>query len=129
MDRATPLAPVLLFDRVMNLSTLEQFRRNLIARRTTLLQRWRQSLADEKELLAEHEVDWQDAATALAAAAVLESIGERERRALARIQSSLARIEHGTYDECAICHGPIDEERLRVLPDTDRCVACAPALN
>jgi DnaK suppressor protein len=123
------VAPVLLFDRGMNLSTLEQFRRNLIARRATLLQRWRQSLSDEKELLAEREVDWQDAATARAAAAVLESIGERERRALARIQSSLARIEHGTYDECAICHGPIDEERLRVLPDTDRCVACAPALN
>jgi DnaK suppressor protein len=113
----------------MDTATLEQFRRNLITRRATLLQRWRRSLADEKEILAEREIDWQDAATAVAAAAVLESIGERERRALARIQTSLARIERGTYDECAVCHGPIDEDRLRALPDTDRCVGCAPALN
>ena len=113
----------------MNTAMLEQFRRNLIARRAVLLQRWRQAVADEKEILAEREIDWQDAATALAAAAVIETIGERERHALARIQLSLSRIERGTYDECAVCHGEIDEARLRALPDTDRCVACAPMLN
>jgi len=113
----------------MNTATLEQFRRHLIARRASLLQRWRQAITDEKEILAEREIDWQDAATAAAAAAVFESIGERERRALARIQSSLTRIERGTYDECAVCHREIDEARLRALPETDRCVACAPALN
>jgi len=113
----------------MNLKALNEFRSNLVARRSALLQRWRQALSDENELLAEREADWEDTATARTAALVLDSISEHQRHALARIQSSLARIDRGTYDECAICHGTIDEARLRAIPDTDRCVACAPRVN
>ena len=113
----------------MTHESLAQFRRNLVARRSTLLQRWRQALADENELLDEREADWEDTATARTAALVLDSISEHQRHALARIQCSLARIDRGTYDECAVCHGAIDEARLRAIPDTDRCVACAPRLN
>src|SRR4029077_21214372 len=89
----------------MNLEALNEFRRNLIARRRTLLRRWRRALTDEEELLAEREADWEDTATARTAAVVLDSISEHQRHALTRIQSSLARIDHGTYDECAVCHG------------------------
>jgi DnaK suppressor protein len=113
----------------MNHETLDQFRRNLVARRSALLQRWRQALEEEEELLADREIDWPDAAAAQTAAVVLDSISEHERHALARIQSSLARIDRGTYDKCAVCHGTIDEARLRAIPDTDRCVVCAPRLN
>jgi RNA polymerase-binding transcription factor DksA len=76
-----------------------------------------------------HGPDWEDTAEARTAAVVLESINARERCALASIQSSLARIERGTYGECAVCHATIDEERLCVVPDTDRCGACAPFVN
>jgi len=123
------LASVLLSRSGMNHDALNEFRRNLVARRSALLQRWRQSLADEDEMLAEREPDWEDTATARTAALVLDSISEHQRHALARIQSSLARIDRGTYDECAVCHGTIAEARLRVILDTDRCVACAPRLN
>ena len=109
----------------MNHATLEQFRRTLLDRRTCLLKSWRQALSDANELLVEREPDWQDAATAVTAASVFETIGERGRRALARIQLSLARIERDSYEECAVCHGEIDEERLRAVPDTDRCGRCA----
>ena len=109
----------------MDRDTLEQLRRTLLGRRASLLKRWRQALADENELLAEREPDWEDHAAAATAASILDSIGERGRRALARIQSSLVRIERGSYDECAACHGPIDAERLRAVPDTDRCGRCA----
>jgi len=109
----------------MNHDTLEQFRQTLLDRRSSLLKSWRQALSDANELLVEREPDWQDAAAAVTAASVLETIGERGRRALARIQFSLARIERDSYDECAICHDTIDEERLRAVPDTDRCGRCA----
>lgn len=109
----------------MNHDTLEQFRRTLLDRRTSLLRRWRQALSDANELLVEREPDWQDAAAAVTAASVLDTIGERGRRALARIQFSLTRIERDHYDECVVCHGEIDEERLRAVPDTDRCGRCA----
>jgi RNA polymerase-binding transcription factor DksA len=54
---------------------------------------------------------------------VLDTIGERSGAAqLARIQFlASARIERDSYDECAVCHGEIDEQRLRAMPDTDRC--------
>jgi len=34
-------------------------------------------------------------------------------------------MERGTYGECASCGDLIDEERLRLVPDTDRCARCA----
>ena len=113
----------------MNGHTLETFRRALLDRRTSLVARWRQALSDENELLAVREPDWQDAAAAQSAIVVLDGIGEQERRALQRIQSSLARIARGSYGECVACHETIDEERLRAIPETDRCAVCAPRSN
>jgi RNA polymerase-binding transcription factor DksA len=109
----------------MDHATLQQVRRTLVDRRASLLQRWRQALADENELLAGREPDWCDDGEADTGASMLERIGERGRRALARIQSSLVRIDRGGYEECAACHDAIDEQRLLAVPDTDRCRQCA----
>ena len=106
----------------MDHATLEEFRRRLLGRRVSLLERRQRALAGEGELLAEREPDWEDAA-----ASVLESLSESERSGLVRIQTALERIEQGTYDECAACRGPIDRERLWAVPDTDRCGGCAAA--
>ena len=111
----------------MDHETLERFRRRLMGRRLSLLQRRQQALTAEQELLAVREPDWEDAAAASTTASVLESLSEEERRALARVEASLERIERGKYDECAVCGGTIEEERLRAVPDTDRCGGCAPA--
>ena len=113
----------------MTYESLQRFRRTLVAQRASLLARWRQALSDEDELLAAQEPDWLDGAGASTAAVVIDGIGLHARRALDRIQSSLARIDRGTYEECVACGGKIDEERLRAVPDTDRCGACAPRLN
>jgi DnaK suppressor protein len=109
----------------MDHATLEQCRRTLLGRRVSLLQRWRQALSDENELLTEPAPGWEGDTQADTGPSMLDRIGERGRRALARIQSSLVRIERGSYDTCAACHDAIDEERLLALPDTDRCRRCA----
>ena len=109
----------------MNHETLERFRRKLLGTRTTLLERRRQAMADEDELLGVREPDWEDEAAAVTAATVLHSIGEKERRVLARIQASLDRIDSGTYGECVDCRGAIGEGRLRAIPEADRCARCA----
>ncbi len=111
----------------MHYETLEEFRRQLLSRRWSLLRRRERVLADEQQLLAEREPDWEDAATAATAASVLASVGEEERRALVRIAASLERMERGSYGECATCRDVIDVARLRAVPDTDRCARCAPA--
>lgn len=98
----------------MDGNTCEQFRQALLGRRVSLLKHWRQARAD-----------WEDDAPAETAASMLDSIDESGRRALARIQSCLVRIARGGYGECVACRGDIDEERLRAVPDTDRCGGCA----
>ncbi len=59
---------------------------------------------------------------------------ERERTAAFRAQAiahlndldqALARLTSGSYGMCTICRHPIDPERLRVLPITEFCTACA----
>ena len=56
----------------------------------------------------------------------LEMAGEQE---LAQINRALARIEAGEYGICQECGQPIPEPRLRALPFTEYCVACAEALS
>jgi len=108
---------------------LQQFRRRLLDQRSSLLERWRQALSDENEMFDACAPDGPDDSAALVEAAVFGCIDAQGRGALARIQSSLARIEHGTYGECIACHERITEERLRAVPETDRCGRCAPRLN
>jgi RNA polymerase-binding transcription factor DksA len=59
---------------------------------------------------------------------------ERERTAALRAQATthlgdldqaLTRVASGTYGTCIICGGPVGAERLKVLPITQRCTACA----
>ena len=57
--------------------------------------------------------------------AALADVGERERRRLVSLLEALRRLDRGAYGRCGACGGPIAEERLDVLPDTERCAACA----
>jgi RNA polymerase-binding transcription factor DksA len=108
----------------MDQRTLDRFRETLIERGRSVLRRRQRALADESQLLAEREPDWEDLAAEQSAAAVLESLSEADRMAVARIRASLVRIDRGTYGTCLICHGPIDEERLRAVPEADLCGGC-----
>src|SRR2546425_409201 len=65
--------------RGMDNQTLATFRRTLLARRSSLLTRWRKALSDENELLAVREPDWQDTAATTSAIIVLDGIGQQER--------------------------------------------------
>ena len=47
------------------------------------------------------------------------------RARVARVEAALIRAEAGTYGRCELCGSAIAEERLAVLPDASKCVACA----
>lgn len=40
--------------------------------------------------------------------------------------AALERLDAGTYGTCLDCETAIPYERLSVMPETDRCVACSP---
>jgi RNA polymerase-binding transcription factor DksA len=46
------------------------------------------------------------------------------REALRDIQAALWRMEEGRYGSCVSCGGAIEVQRLEILPQTARCMAC-----
>ncbi len=50
---------------------------------------------------------------------------DHTRSRLEQIEDALSRMDEGTYGRCEVCGGDIDDERLRSLPLTTRCVDCA----
>jgi DnaK suppressor protein len=111
----------------MDQQTIESFRLALINRARVLLRRRRQALDDEMELRTAREPDWEDLAADQTAASLMASLSETERIAVERIQVALEKIAGGSYGECVVCHAPIDEERLRAVPEADRCGGCTNA--
>ncbi|MBW3535845.1 MAG: TraR/DksA C4-type zinc finger protein [Gemmatimonadetes bacterium] len=57
----------------------------------------------------------------------LADVGARERRRLTGLLDALRRLERGDYGACSRCGGAIEDERLELLPATERCAACADA--
>jgi DnaK suppressor protein len=44
--------------------------------------------------------------------------------ALGEVLAALRRMDDGSYGSCERCNGPIDLERLEVLPQTALCLTC-----
>ena len=57
------------------------------------------------------------------------SLMENEGAALAKIQTSLERIEQGTYGACEECGAKIPKTRLNAIPYANLCVKCASQLE
>ena len=55
---------------------------------------------------------------------LLGRVERSEAAELARIRASLDRIATGTYGACGICRGAIETERLRAIPEVERCAGC-----
>jgi RNA polymerase-binding transcription factor DksA len=56
---------------------------------------------------------------------VVDALDSAARSELAGIAAALARMEQGEYGVCMRCGTDIPLERLRAVPFTDRCIACA----
>lgn len=70
----------------------------------------------------EHDPEGATIAFERAQAAALRDHAMRRRSS---VEQALADLDAGTYGVCTVCGGPIGDERLDALPDTDRCVTCA----
>ena len=58
----------------MNRRTTDQCRSELLTRRALLRHRWRQELAEQSEVLAEHEPDWEETPAARTVILIFESV-------------------------------------------------------
>jgi DnaK suppressor protein len=53
------------------------------------------------------------------------ALRDRAEQHLAEIDQALDQLNSGSYGRCERCGGPIDPERLAVLPHTTVCGKCA----
>jgi len=72
-------------------------------------------------------LDFSDAGSDLAALRVTEGLDALAARRLAALDHALARAAQGRLGICERCGGRIPRARLRALPGTPVCVACARA--
>ena len=54
-------------------------------------------------------------------------VGRSLESTLERTERALAKLDEGTYGDCDSCGEPIPVKRLRAMPDSVHCLACAAA--
>jgi RNA polymerase-binding protein DksA len=53
------------------------------------------------------------------------AVAQNEERLLEQVEAALDRIANGTFGTCQQCGREIEMERLRAIPYTQSCAACA----
>lgn len=79
----------------------------------------------EQDIRKPHPQDSEEQALERESDDVLAVLDEAARSELNQIYDALERIKRNEYGICMVCKEKIPIERLKVLPYTDRCIACA----
>jgi DnaK suppressor protein len=79
----------------------------------------------EGDLREPADPDFAEQATEAEADEVLEGLESSALLEISQINAALARIEGGTYGECATCGEPVGEKRLEAIPHAAQCISCA----
>lgn len=100
----------------------QELKRRLLSRKLELE---RQVAAIERDFAMGRSADFSEQAQERENEEVLNALEQKDRLELQQIEHALARIEQGTYDQCARCGENINVERLKIIPFTERCIKCA----
>lgn len=103
----------------------EDIRRDLLEKRRDLLGRIAAIADDAGHVGRPLDPDFEEQAVDLQNEEVLDALDAAARHELDQIERALQRMDRGKYGVCAVCGNEIPPQRLRVLPFTDRCIACA----
>ena len=79
----------------------------------------------KKDMSKSHSADSTEQAVERENDEVLGGIGQETQSAIEDIHAALAKISEGTYGKCSNCGEAINPQRLKALPETGHCVACA----
>ena len=72
----------------------------------------------EEGALGQHPGDYgSDVAAAMDGELRSDTINDQRRRVVRAIE----RLDGGEYGTCAVCHQPIDDERLEARPEAETC--------
>lgn len=100
----------------------QELKRRLLSRKLELE---RQVAAIERDFAMGRSADFSEQAQERENEEVLNAIEQKDLSELKQIEQALARIEEGSYDQCARCGENINIERLKIIPFTNHCIKCA----
>ena len=107
------------------MSDLSPVRDRLLKRQAELRNRTERANADLRHQGEPLAADFADQAVQRGNDEVLAAISDSAQGELNQISVALRRIDSGHYNTCAACGTEIATERLKSVPYTDRCAACA----
>ena len=113
----------------MDTETLDKCRTRLRTMQQQLTQRVFRLETELHTLEAERDIEHMDHAQEEAVNDEMIALDERSRRQVGEIQAALARIDDGTYGDCARCGEPINPKRLETLPTARYCTRCQEQLE
>jgi DnaK suppressor protein len=102
----------------------EFFRKRLLKMREDILNKAKKLKEDSYSLGTDGIQDMADAASNTYTADILMSISDNDLTLLKDIDSSLDKIEKGTYGICEECEEKISEKRLEANPVARYCITC-----
>ena len=112
---------------MLNERELKKYRKKLLEAKREI---W-ETVLGQKEVeeklgeMVEEPKDLEDWADFTIEEEKLTGLALQELEILRAIDNALRRIEEGTYGICEVCGGPIEKERLELLPWTTLCAKCS----
>jgi DnaK suppressor protein len=111
----------------MNKKLLNELASQLRRKRSSLLEGLADSQQAATAIIEERESEIEENAQKERIAGLTSRLSDRDQRTIREVNAALAKIEDGTYGQCAWCEGEIRPERLRALPTAVLCIECATA--
>ena len=105
--------------------TIDTIKKDLELRKSELESRIKSINADVSHTHQPLSADWSEQAVERENEEVLEALGNASQRELQQIIRALQRIENGRYEICERCDEKIPDARLKLVPYTVYCTACA----
>jgi DnaK suppressor protein len=104
---------------------IDELRDALLQRRLTLFRRVARVEEDLQWLGTNLEPEKQEEGQEENIARLLSRLDDQGKAEIEEIDRALARIGSGDYGRCLECEAAIPPARLRAVPATETCVACA----
>jgi len=109
----------------MDKTTRDEMAERLREKRKVYLKEFRVAESDLLLFAEDRESEAEESAQEERSARLLASLDDHAIHEVEEIDAALERIEAGNYGKCQACGGAIPLRRLRLLPATRYCAACA----
>jgi len=106
---------------------VEELANQLRRKRLSLLEDVAGNQRAARALIEERGSEFEENAQKDRIAGLVSCLKDRDQKMIREIDTTLRRIDEGTYGQCVSCEDQIGSERIRALPTATLCIDCATA--